>query len=153
MTIGMVEVIDRARWIPANSFKSTGVPILFSDMPIEDNGMTHNSAPNQVTFNTSVALNGNLHFHGNSTALGQAASGRSQRQLPRRRLSWYKTLPQTGPRTTIPDFRWRATAEMSKWLNFSKTFGSLARPDFTDAIAASTVVTHIYARSCYDHHA
>jgi hypothetical protein len=49
--------------------------------------------------------------------------------------------------------RWRATAEMSKWLNFSKTFGSLARPDFTNAIAASTVVTHIYARSCYDHHA
>jgi hypothetical protein len=153
MTIGMVEVIDRARWIPANSFKSTGSAILFSDMPVEDNGMTHNSAPNQVTFSTPVALNGKLHFHGNSTALGQAASGRPQRQVRRRRLSWYKTLPQLGPRTTIPDFRWRATAGISKWLNFSKTFGSLARPHFTDAVAASTVVTHIYARSCYDHHA
>lgn len=153
MTIGMVEVIDRARWIPANSFKSTGSPILFSDMPVEDNGTTHNSAPNQVTFNTPVALNGKLHFHGSSTALGQAASGRPQRQLRRRKLSWYNTLQQLGPRTTIPDFRWRAIAEMSKWLNFSKTFWSLARPDFTDAIAASTVVTHIYARSCYDHHA
>jgi hypothetical protein len=154
MTIGMVEVIDRARWIPANSFKSMGSPILFSDMPVEDNGfMTHNSAPNQVTFNTPVALNEKLHFHGSSTAFGQAASGRPQRQLRRRRLSWCKTLPQLGPRTTIPDFRLRATAEMSKWLNYSKTFGSPARPDFTDAIAASTVVTHIYARSCYDHHA
>ena len=72
MIIGMVEVIDRAHWIPANSFKSTGSPILFSDMPVENNGfMTQNSAPNQVTFNTVVALNGKLHFDCSFTAFGQ----------------------------------------------------------------------------------
>jgi predicted dehydrogenase len=153
-----MHLIDLARWFLGDFTKVDGTAITaFWDMPVDDNAfLMLRTAKNQVawlhasatewknTFSMEIyGQGGKLHIEGLGGSYGTE------------RLTWYRMLPEMGPPETtaweypMADDSW--SVELAEFLAEIRD-GGPPRCGLRDALAALSVVKHIYEASGHAHH-
>jgi predicted dehydrogenase len=147
-----VHLIDLARWFLGEFVQIDGaVHTYFWDMPVEDNGfMLLKTAAQQVAFMHASCTERKNTFswelYGRAGKLQIDGLGGS---YGTEKLTWYKNLPEMGPpQTTVWEYPMADNSWDSEMREFLTDIGNGREPSpgLADAIAALSVVEHLYAR-------